>query len=176
MDDPLKGYFNHQGVRHIGFRNHRKYRRSYHGSLNHRHHHYNVRQLNSKYAHTRPFRMIHPDNSQSQPRPSSIYPLNSATRSTTNSSIPTATTPCTWESPSTPPAISIPSPVSPPCPRQLRTKVHKPTASESTFYIKAGVFTEMTLKPYAVALKISRTYTVGSGSYIQRWQCYTCKG
>ncbi|THW76881.1 hypothetical protein D6D19_02742 [Aureobasidium pullulans] len=31
MDDPLKGYFNHQGVRHIGFKNHRKYGRSYHG-------------------------------------------------------------------------------------------------------------------------------------------------
>ncbi|THX99370.1 hypothetical protein D6D03_07258 [Aureobasidium pullulans] len=97
MDDPLKGYFNHQGVRHIGFKNHRKYRRSYHGSLNHRHHHYNVRQLNSKYAYTRPFHMIHPNDSQSQPRPSSIYPLNSATRSTTISSIPTATKPSTWK-------------------------------------------------------------------------------
>ncbi|THV94716.1 hypothetical protein D6D25_09306 [Aureobasidium pullulans] len=31
MDDPLKGYFNHQGIRHVGFKNHRKYRRSYHG-------------------------------------------------------------------------------------------------------------------------------------------------
>ncbi|THW50441.1 hypothetical protein D6D21_01938 [Aureobasidium pullulans] len=72
MDDPLKGCFNHQGVRHIGFKNHRKYRRSYHGPLDHRHYHPN-------------------------PRPSSIYPLNPATRSTTNSSIPTATKPSTWE-------------------------------------------------------------------------------
>ncbi|THY05309.1 hypothetical protein D6D02_07751, partial [Aureobasidium pullulans] len=159
-----QGYFNYQGVRHIGFKNHRKYRRSYHGSLNHRHHHYNVRQLNSKYAYTRPFHMIHPDNSQSQPRPSSIYPLNSATRSTTNSSIPTATKPSTWKCTLDPTSDLDP------------ITLHKPTASESTFYIKAGVFTEMTLKPYAVALKISRTYTVGSGSYIQRWQCYTCKG
>ncbi|THW20846.1 hypothetical protein D6D24_02065 [Aureobasidium pullulans] len=115
MDDPLKGYFNHQGVRHISFRNHRKYRRSYHGSLNHRHHHYN-------------------------PRPSSIYPLNSATKSTTNSSIPTATKPstgkCTLDPTSDLDPITRLTAVS----RQIRTKVHKPTASDSTFYIKAGVF------------------------------------
>ncbi|THV95397.1 hypothetical protein D6D27_03258 [Aureobasidium pullulans] len=144
MDDPLKGCFNHQGVRHIGFKNHRKYRRSYHGPLDHRHYHPN-------------------------PRPSSIYPLNPATRSTTNSSIPTATKPSTWE------CTLDPTSNLDPITRltAIRTKVHKPTVSGSTFHIKAGVFAEMTLKPYAVALKISRTYTVGSGSYIQRWQCYT---
>ncbi|THX29714.1 hypothetical protein D6D12_04009 [Aureobasidium pullulans] len=158
MDDPLKGYFNHQGVRHIGFKNHRKYRRSYHGCLNHRHHHYNVRQLNSN-----------PDPLPSTPRtpPPNLQPTPPFRRQQNR---------LHGNAPLTPPAISIPSRVSPPCPRQLRTKVHKPTASESTVYIKAGVFTDMTLKPYAVALIISRTYTVGSGSYIQRWQCYTGKG
>ncbi|THX41721.1 hypothetical protein D6D10_02484 [Aureobasidium pullulans] len=50
-------------------------------------------------------------------------------------------------------------------PDNYAPKSTKPTVSEFTFYIKAGVFTEMTLKPYAVALKISRTYTVGSRSY-----------
>ncbi|THW95315.1 hypothetical protein D6D18_05788 [Aureobasidium pullulans] len=175
MDDPLKGYFNHQGVRHIGFKNHRKYRRSYHGSLNHRHHHYNVRQLDSKYAHTRPFHMIHPDNSRSQPRPSSIYPLNSATRSTTNSSIPTAIKPSTWKC-----TLDPTSDLDPHHPSHRRVPDNYAPKStnpllESTFYIKAGVFTDMTLKPYAVALKISRRYTMGSGSYIQRWQCYTGK-
>ncbi|THY48777.1 hypothetical protein D6C99_05360 [Aureobasidium pullulans] len=107
-----------------------------------------------------------------RPRPSSIYPLNPATRSTTNSSIPTATKPSTWE------CTLDPTSNLDPITRltAIRTKVHKPTVSGSTFYIKAGVFAEMTLKSYAVALKISRIYTVGSGSYIQRWQCYTGKG
>ncbi|THW55846.1 hypothetical protein D6D20_09170 [Aureobasidium pullulans] len=79
MDDPLKGCFNHQGVRHIGFKNHRKYRRSYHG----------IPQP--------PTPPLQCQTAQLKPRPSSIYPLNSATRSTTNSSIPTATKPCTWK-------------------------------------------------------------------------------
>ncbi|TIA61118.1 hypothetical protein D6C77_03671 [Aureobasidium pullulans] len=134
MDDPLKGYFNHQGVRHIGFKNHRKYRRSDHGSLNHRHHHYNVRQLNSKYAYTRPFHMIHPDNSQSQPRPSSIYPLNSATRSTTNSSIPTATKPSTGKCTLDPTSDLDPI---------TRLTAVSPTTTHQ----------KMTLKPYAVSLQ-----------------------
>lgn len=49
--------------------------------------------------------------------------------------------------------------------RQIRAEVHELTVSESTFHIKAGVFTDMTLKPYATALKMSRTYTVRSRSY-----------
>ncbi|TIA02015.1 hypothetical protein D6C82_03186 [Aureobasidium pullulans] len=61
MDDPLKGYFNHQGVRHIGFKNHRKYRRSYHG----------IPQP--------PTPPLQCQTTQLKPRPSSIYPLNSAT-------------------------------------------------------------------------------------------------
>ncbi|THV72970.1 hypothetical protein D6D28_03604 [Aureobasidium pullulans] len=148
MDDPLKGYFNHQGVRHIGFRNHRKYRRSYHGSLNHRHHHYNVRQLNSKYAHTPPTLFHLPLELRYQ-----IY--NQLLHSDGNNTVYMG--------------ITL-DPTSDLDPITRLTASTNPLL-ESTFYIKAGVFTDMTLKPYAVALKISRIYTMGSGSYIQRWRC-----
>ncbi|TIA40930.1 hypothetical protein D6C78_02184 [Aureobasidium pullulans] len=102
----------------------------------------------------------------SLPRPSSIYPLNSATRSTTNSSIPTATKPSTWKCTLDP--TSDLDPITRLTAVSLTTTHQKstnPLLLDPPFTSKRVFFTDMTLKPYAVAVKISRIYTVGSRSY-----------